>query len=300
MGSAREDQEGNILFRKIFKFIDNSVTMNGSSNETKEREESGMSKRIRVKQLNEHIYLMDDNHESTGYLVIGEEQALVIDTMNGKEDVKAVVREITDLPLTVVNTHGHPDHIYGNIFFEKAYMHPEDLPVAERFIKEPEFISDCQKRNLHMPEFLPIYPGEVIDLGGIKLEVIGLPGHTPGGICLFLRKDRIMFTGDSMNGHTWMQGPESLPMNRFLDNLNALEPMWNEVDYILTGHSQGLEDASAMLALRDAVAELCAGKTENDISYQWFGGVCRAHPYGDGSKLILYQEPLEMEGEITL
>lgn len=252
-----------------------------------------MFKRIQVKQLNSHIYLMDDNQEATGYLIIGENKALVIDTMNGYEDVKAVVREITDLPLMVVNTHGHPDHIYGNIYFEEAYMNPADLAVAEKFMKEPEFANICQERNLSMPEFLPIYPGEVIDLGGVELEVLGLPGHTPGGICLLSRKDRIMFTGDSINGHTWMQCQESLPMNKFLENLNKLEPLWKEIDYILTGHSRGFEDASVCRAHRDAVADLCAGNTQNDTDYQWIEGVCKAHTYGD--VLIAYQEPLNIE-----
>lgn len=251
-----------------------------------------MHERIKVKQLNPYIYLMDDNQEATGYLVAGEKKALVIDTMNGYEDVKAVVREITDLPLMVVNTHGHPDHIYGNIYFEKAYMNPADFPLAETFIKAPQFVSECQKRSLRMPEFLPILPGEMIDLGGVELEVIGLPGHTPGGICLLIRKDRILFTGDSIMEQTWMQLPDSLPMKEFLENLNKLEPIWTEIDYVLTGHGSGFEDASLCRAHRDAVAELCAGKTENDEDYEWFGGVCRAHPYGKEPRRIVYKTPL--------
>lgn len=74
--------------------------------------------RIKLQQLNDHIFSMDDAGEAVGYLVVGEKKALVIDTMNGYEDVKAVARSVTDLPLMVVNTHGHCDHIYGNIYFE--------------------------------------------------------------------------------------------------------------------------------------------------------------------------------------
>ena len=57
-----------------------------------------------------------------------------------------------------------------------------------------------------MPPFEPIRGGEVIDLGGLHLEVIELPGHTPGGILLLLKEDRILFTGDSINhisGCSW-------------------------------------------------------------------------------------------------
>ena len=76
-----------------------------------------MENRIHVKKLGERIYLMDDAGDATGYLVVGEEKALVIDTMIGWEDVNEVVKGITTLPIMVVNTHGHCDHIYGNIYF---------------------------------------------------------------------------------------------------------------------------------------------------------------------------------------
>ena len=68
-------------------------------------------KRIKVKQINNHIWLLNDNDESTGYLVTGSERGLIIDTMTGYGNVRKVAEEITDFPLTVVNTHGHLDHI---------------------------------------------------------------------------------------------------------------------------------------------------------------------------------------------
>ena len=63
-----------------------------------------MNERIKVKKLNSYIYLLDDNREASGYLVLGEEKALVIDTMNGYEDLNAVVRKITDLPVMVMSS----------------------------------------------------------------------------------------------------------------------------------------------------------------------------------------------------
>lgn len=246
--------------------------------------------RIQIKQLNPYIYLLDDKQESSGYLVVGEEKALVVDTMMGYEDVKAVVRKITDLPLMVVNTHGHPDHIYGDVYFDKVYMNPADFPIAEGFMKDPQFISECRKRNLRMPEFAPIYPGDRIDLGKVELEVIGLPGHTPGSICLFIRKDGILFSGDSILEQTWMQLPESLPIDEFLKNLNGLKPVLEETRYLLTGHNQDFVDVSFCEEHREAVAQVCAGKNENDVAYQWFGGVCMAHPYGPEPRKIVYSD----------
>ena len=91
-----------------------------------------MFNRIKTEKINDHIWLMNDADEGTGYLVTGSRSALVIDTMNGYENVKQLAETLTGLPLTVVNTHGHPDHIYGDAYFEEVYMHPDDHALAKQ------------------------------------------------------------------------------------------------------------------------------------------------------------------------
>ena len=135
-------------------------------------------KELFVKEVRPGIYLMDEAHEATGYLVVGNERACVIDTMNGYNDLYQAVRKLTDKPVTVVNTHGHPDHIFGNVYFQEAYLHPADGPMANSFTQEPEFLEACKQYGLSMPPFRDIRPGDVIDLGGRTLEVFALPGHT--------------------------------------------------------------------------------------------------------------------------
>lgn len=245
-----------------------------------------MFKRIKVSQINDHIWLMDDNNEGTGYLVTGSERGLIIDTMNGFENVKALAETLTDLPLTVVNTHGHPDHFYGNIYFEQAYLHPADIPLAEAYYQKHLFQKEAEKSGLKLAEFLPVEEGMCFDLGGMALEVYEVPGHTPGGIVLLDRKDRILFTGDSINVHTWMQLPESLPMKEFLISLKKVQSLRDSFDYILTGHSHKLVKASFCDAHIRAVEEVCNGENEKDQPYTWFEGTCMAHPYGDIIKIV--------------
>ena len=122
-----------------------------------------MESKIKVKQLSDRIYAMDDSG-ATGYLVLGNEKALVIDTMNASDDLGAVVRGITDLPVMVVNTHGHGDHICGNIFFEEAYIHPDDLALAIEFSNYPEFVEELEKHGLSMPTFKEILEGKHDDI----------------------------------------------------------------------------------------------------------------------------------------
>ncbi|NLU26387.1 MAG: MBL fold metallo-hydrolase [Hungateiclostridium thermocellum] len=252
-----------------------------------------MESRIKIKKLNDCVWLMDDNSEATGYLVCGDKKAVVIDTMNGIADVHAVVRKITGLPLIVVNTHGHCDHIFGNVYFDcDCFLHPDDTEIAAEHMRFPEFIKLCRKKKLEMPPFKAIYDGDVIDLGGLTLEVLSIPGHTPGGICLLLKEKRILFTGDSINHHLWMQLNESLPLKTFLENLNKISWVTEKADKILHGHSQDFDDISLFDELRSGIKELIEtrgkGVKRHSTEYKWFGGIAKQYPFSSDGSVICY------------
>lgn len=238
-----------------------------------------MGKELYIKQLGEGLYLMDEAHEATGYLVVGQDRACVIDTMNGYNDLYKAVREITDKPVFVINTHGHPDHIFGNIYFDEAYLNPGDYELTKMFVENPEFIEIYTQKGAKMPAFKPIKGGDIVDLGGRHLVVYELPGHTQGGILLLLKEDRILFTGDSINHHLWMQLDGCLSMRDFVKELDKIMFLENEADRILHGHAQDFDDISLLRCVRRGVQEICEGKTEDDPPYQWFGGTGRQHPY---------------------
>ena len=238
-----------------------------------------MDKELFVKEIFPGIYLMDEAHEATGYIVIGKEKACVIDTMNGYNDLHKVVREITDKPIIVINTHGHPDHIYGNVYFDHTYLHPADLALARSFIEDPEFVSFCAANHLTMPPFRETREGDIFDLGERHLEVYDLPGHTPGGIVLLLREDRILFTGDSVNHHLWAQLRDCLPLDEFVKNLDRVMFLEDKADRILHGHADDFDDISLLRCMRNGMADLIAGHTENDSPYYYFDGEVRQHPF---------------------
>ena len=250
-----------------------------------------------VKEVRPGIWLMDEGHEATGYLVVGEEKACVIDTMNGYNDLNQAVRKITDKPLVVVNTHGHGDHICGNVYLGEAYLHPADRELAAQFTESPEFMEFIGQKGRAMPPFRDILPGEVIDLGGRTLEVYGLPGHTPGGILLLLREERILFTGDSVNHHLWMQLDGCLPIREYVKELDKVMFLLDRADIILHGHAREADDISLLRCLRDGAQEICDGKTEQDKPYHWFGGTDLQHPfrcdpdkqYGQEDHVICYR-----------
>ncbi len=237
------------------------------------------SRELFIREIRPGVFLLDEAHEATGYLVVGKDRACVIDTMNGFTDLGQAVRRLTDRPLTVVNTHGHPDHIFGNVFFDEAFLDPADLPLARMFTEDPEFLRECRESGRTMPPFREIHPGEVLDLGGRTLEVFGLPGHTPGGILLLLREDRILFTGDSVNHHLWMQLDGCLSLHDFLKELDRVMFLEDRADIILHGHARDEDDISLLRCMRNGVEEICEGKTERDTPYEWFGGTGLQHPF---------------------
>ncbi len=238
-----------------------------------------MAKDLYIREMCPGIFLMDEAHEATGYLVVGNEKACVIDTMNGYNDLNKAVREITDKPVTVINTHGHPDHIFGNIYFDHGYLHPADRGLAAMFAEEPEFVRACEEHGFSMPPFRDTREGDVFDLGGRHLEVYELPGHTPGGIVLLLPEDRILFTGDGINHHLWMQLEGCTTMDTLVKNLDRIMFLEKKADRILHGHANDFDDISLMRCLRNGAEELAEEKTEHDLPYRYFGGEVCQHPF---------------------
>ena len=239
-----------------------------------------MEHELYIKQIKPYLYLLDEGHEATGYLVIGEEKACVIDTMNGYNDLYKEVRKLTDKPLIVVNTHGHPDHIFGNVYFQEGgYLHPKDWELSKQFTEDPEFLKECAEKGVKMPPFKEIHGGEVIDLGGRILEVYELPGHTQGGILLLMPKERILFTGDAINHHLWMQLDGCLPMEEFVDAMDRVMFLEERADIILHGHAKDYDDISLMRCLREGAAQIVNGQTQDDKPYEWFGGLARQHAF---------------------
>ena len=238
-----------------------------------------MDEKLHVRQICPGVFLLDENHQATGYLVVGSERACVIDTMMADTDLGAAVRELTDKPVFVINTHGHGDHVFGNVFFDECYMSSKDLPLVEMFIQNPEFLADVEKNHWKIPEFHDIKEGDVFDLGGKTLEVYDLPGHTQGGIVLLLKEDRLLFTGDSINHHLWMQLDGCAPFAEFVKSLDRLMFLEEKADKILHGHARDFDDISLMRCIRDGAEEIASGVRDGDEPYTYFGGEVMQHHF---------------------
>lgn len=254
-----------------------------------------MWERAKFIKINDEITLVDDAGESTFYIVTGKDKAMLIDTASGYENVVEIARHITDLPLIVVNTHGHGDHVGGNLYCEEAWVHPDDLELSKRCFEWPEIKQAMEKFGLKPCPFKTLEIGQIFELGDHALEVIDLKGHTKGSVGLLDRKHRVLFTGDGLNPHIWMQLGDSLPMSELEKTLEAVEKEHgHEFDYILTGHAQGTLPRSLLDKLLNGVRELLRGETENDTDYHWFDMVSRAHQISDIPGECICYEPYKL------
>lgn len=204
------------------------------------------------KEIDPGIWIINDNQQDNIYLVEGEELALVIDTGLGYQNLKLYIETITDKPLVVVNTHGHPDHAGGNHVFEQIHIHKDELDALkyytsesvmidtfERFVKQamPSHLLDKHKTP---PPLITIDDGFQFDLGNRVVEVIHIPGHSPGSIALYDRKSKNMFTGDMANEHIWLQVKYVTSVKDFLASIRKLQSYKISVNRLLPGHGEPL------------------------------------------------------------
>lgn len=165
-------------------------------------------------------------------LIVGSHHALLFDTGYGFGDLKSVVRGITQLPLYVINSHGHVDHACGNEQFGGAYIHPADMALCHAHNSPEMRKSELDTAQvplafdldayLHLGpgDLTPVGEGDTFDLGGVTLEVVWLPGHTAGSIALYCPERRLLYVGDAMNGFVWLFLPESQPLSVYIRSLH--------------------------------------------------------------------------------
>lgn len=216
-----------------------------------------------VKKLMEDVYGLS-NCAVSSFLIVGKEKALLLDTGYGVADLKKAVRDITSLPLYVVNSHGHFDHTMGNSRFEGPfYMNRADLEVYHKH-NSPEsrrlalttiqkwqrilfflhwiprsFDIDAYINQVPEDNFIFIKEGDTFQLGGISAQVVEIPGHTPGSIGLLVKEKRLFFCSDGINANVWLFLPESEKLSVYQQSVK--KAMGLDFDYFLTGHSLKME-----------------------------------------------------------
>lgn len=235
-----------------------------------------MDNAYRAREVEPGIWQIRDVLDDRAYLVVGERAAALVDTCAGYGDVSAVVRGMVDLPLTVLLTHSHYDHVGGAYFFDEVGIAAQDdgewdaeralaLEAYPKLVKRGEFVADvpfgprdgCAPRVSHVSE------GDVLDLGGLTIEAVALPGHTPGSMGYLVRERRVLLSGDAVTPVMCLFFERSLGIDAYRTTLAKMSEL--PFDSFYTGHHD-VPFAREELASFDACAEFA--KADRGITWR--------------------------------
>ena len=222
------------------------------------------------------IYEPHQSEETIGYLIIGGKQALLFDTGMGIGDIKKVTSELTKLPIVVMNSHTHNDHVGGNWQFETVFGMDTDFTRrnaggsrqdAQAELAPGEICGELPKgfdraAYVTRPWKITAYKhdGDRIDLGSRRLEIISTPGHTPDAICLLDREGGLLFTGDTYYpGPIWLYRPET-DLDAYSVSVRRLAALAPQIKLVLGAHNVPTASPSALLKLASVFEAVRAGK----------------------------------------
>lgn len=214
-----------------------------------------MHKWFTVEQIDKETYVISEYkhwEETHCYLLIGKKKALLIDTGMGIANIKEVVDTLTDLPVEVVATHVHSDHIGGHKLFEHVAVHKAELSwLSEKFplpigmvinnlIKEPcDFPPGFCEQDYQVCQVKPtriLQDGDLFDLGDRTVEVIHTPGHSPGHLCFYDRERKYLYTGDLVyRGTLYAFYPTTDPLD-YMESIQKIRKY--DVSKVLPGHHE--------------------------------------------------------------
>lgn len=222
------------------------------------------------------IYEPHQAEETIGYLIVGEKRALLFDTGMGISDVKKVTSELTKLPVIVLNSHTHDDHVGGNWEFDTIYGMDTDFTrqnsKGSRLDAQDEIAPDqiCgslpkgfdaktyQTRPWKITAY--IHDGQRFDLGGRTIEVIATPGHTPDAISLIDRENGLLFTGDTYYpAPIWLYRPET-DLDQYSASIRRLAALAPQVKLVLGAHNVPVAPPTVLPRLVTAFDAVRAGK----------------------------------------
>jgi glyoxylase-like metal-dependent hydrolase (beta-lactamase superfamily II) len=222
------------------------------------------------------IYEPRQAEETISYLITGSSKALLFDTGMGIGNLKAVTARLTPLPIIVLNSHTHNDHVGDNWQFatvysmDTAFSRKNSLGSRDDAQAELAPGDICgalptgfnAKSYATRPWHIAAYAHDKdrFDLGGRTVEVIATPGHTPDAISLVDRANGLLFSGDTYYpAPIWLFRPET-NLDDYDASIRRLAALVPQLKVVLGAHNVPVASPSVLSQLVAAFDQVRAGK----------------------------------------
>ena len=217
----------------------------------------------------------------TAFLVVGIERAVLFDSGLGVASIARIVARLTTLPVTVLNSHTHFDHVGGNreftdvrnldLPFSRASARGDEGEELREYARDtlaedrvcgrlPEGVTS---REYAMPAWTVsafIKDGDRLELGGRRLEVLATPGHTPDSISLLDAENGFLFTGDTCYaGEVFLWAPET-DASSYAASIAKLAALAPGLKRLFPAHGPPLAEPSLLVDFEKALADIDAGR----------------------------------------
>jgi glyoxylase-like metal-dependent hydrolase (beta-lactamase superfamily II) len=225
------------------------------------------------------IYEPHQSEEIISYLILGKTRALLFDTGMGISNIREVVEGLTSLPVSVLNSHTHDDHVGDNWRFSDIYGMDTDFTrtnsKGSREDAQAE-IAPGEVCGTLPPGFNPaeystrpfrishwMHDHDKIDLGERVLEIIATPGHTPDAIALLDKQNGLLFTGDSFYvGPIWLFRPET-DLDAYVASVKKLAALAPGLQLLLPAHNTPVAEPSYLPRVVEAIQQVRSGKVKS-------------------------------------
>jgi glyoxylase-like metal-dependent hydrolase (beta-lactamase superfamily II) len=224
---------------------------------------------------------------SNMYLVVGQERAVLIDSGLGIGDVRTEIQHITPWHCTVLNTHYHWDHIGGNILFAEGAIHEREADLLAQepdvgFIRQamqspaaravlPSSFDPTTYRVIPKPATRTLRDNDRFDLGGLVLEVLHIPGHSPGHVAYWDKASGILFTGDTAYlgpVYACFEGSDPVAFGQSVKRLAGLPGATT----ICPGHNDIITEKGWLTELADCVEAALTGQVPGEVQDGFIAG----------------------------
>ena len=198
------------------------------------------------------------------FVLEGDEKALLIDSGMNTPDAAQIAGTVTSKPLMMLNTHADRDHISGNGAFDECYMSPAE---------EENFRAAGGTSRI-----IPVADNDIIDLGNRPLEIIDIPGHTPGSIAILDVNHRALIGGDSVqNGNIFRFG-KFRDLNSYIESMKKLLGFKGRFDEVYPSHGSFPVQPELIDKLIEGAEQIAAGKCSGEI-VDMFGRQARLYKF---------------------